>query len=475
MADSGSLIYSLFSTVKEAFSYHEKRLKELQFKDYPFSESDELVQLLLQIDKQILKRLDSIEKSVLKKGKVQEPVDQVMVRITRLGLLAYKFHAIFQILETGSREYIPQGCVVLIRDVAINFPKSKFILLPLYRYNYSYQELMKPLKEALKDVLPDVEKKLDKFAENFAIIGFPLMQKENVILNALLAHELGHFIDSQEEISQKLLNRISIDPKAIEKIAKSLASHKLKPKKGLATLDLFFSYEMIKASIVDLTSKTIEKWLGELVADLIAFRMVGPVFLFALKNLLLTMKGIDDLSKEYPSPRMRITLLMEEFQKMKYKPQLRKHDTGKKFIAAIDRLKQQLQDMEESKKDEVENLVFKSISKVIPNLRKDVRKATKQVDFVPKEFCSEVFRLVEILDSFVAPVEVAPGTPASPASILNSGLLYDLLFRNKLYKTLNARSPRDKIDAIQKLHQLLLKALELCEIQSSWKEVGKSR
>ena len=469
MADSRSLIYPLFSTVKEAFSYHQKRLKELQFKNYTFLESEELVELLLQIDTQILRHLGKIENDILK-GRTQEPLEQTMVRITRLGLLSYKFHSIFQVLETGSREYIPQGSIVIIRDVAANFPKSKFILLPLYRYNYSYQELMKPLKDALKDVLPDINKKLDLFAENFAIVGFPLMEKENVLLNSLLGHELGHFIDLQKQISHKLLSKVWIDPKVVERIARSLSTRKLSTEKNHgATLDHFISYEMLKANIADLTSKTIEKWLGELVADLIAFHMLGPIFLFELKNFLLTMKGIDDSSDKYPPPRMRIKMLIEEFSKMKYETELKQHEMGKDFVEVVNGLRKQLQEIEEKERDEIEDLVFRSITKVIPDLRENVREATAKLDYNPKRFCAEVFPLVGILDSFVTPVEVSPGSPASPVSILNCGLLYELLSMDRLYKMLNAKGSAAKLNAKHKLHQLLLKALELSDIQSSWK------
>lgn len=483
MAEKSALIQTFIQTVKETAFYQIERLNQLQYKDFPFEASKDFIRVMSEIHKELLGVLGALELELSKKAENDEPFSEdVLIRIKRYGQLVGVLHSLLQILEMGSREYISQGSVVLMESITKRLDSSsRFILLPMYEYNFTYQDVIRPLKIMLKDALPHIEEILSPFAKKFAVIGFPLAQKENILLSSLLAHEVGHFINEEKRIVEGLMDKTSIDVKKVDEIAKEWS--RLPGRGKEIELTRFIELATIKAEVHKMATIWISNWLKELVSDTLAFHLFGPAYLFALTNFLLTLTGVDGESSDYPSPRMRIRLLLDEFDGMRYQKTLRSIKTkdnrikqiATKFVKTTEVIGDFLSSIEEKEKDPFSILVHDSVTKAIPELKKTIYDVVGPNEYTSRKFSKDIFCLISLLDSFIPPGEISAEKPATPISILNAGMLYELLLMENLYEMLKATTLADKLSARHKLHQLTSKALELSNIQSLMKKAMKSR
>jgi len=481
MAQSTLLIQDLINTTKEEFFYHDMRIAELQQKEYPFSACKGMLDLLSKIDDEILNELDKLEKE-LSSVNVKNRVDfkQYLDKIRRYGHLVGILHYLLTFFEMGSREYIPEGSVVLIDSIVKKFePNAVYVLVPIHEHNYTYLDLMKPLKKALSYTLPNFDEIVSGYSDRFSVFGFPLIQKENSILNSILAHEVGHFIDEVNKISDKLMSKVSLDPKIMDKIAKKAESSITRGKKEIK-LTYFITPEELKAAITELAASQISEWLKELVADAIAFHLVGPVYLFSLTSFLVTVIEIDEAASDHPPPRMRIRLLLDLYEDLNYSSYLKDLKDAKnlefaqKFISLVQSIEKLLDSVEQREVEDFPELVMNSVLQVIPEVRREVSKRVVHNQYEPDEFRNEVFKLIELLDLVIPPAEIEIGKPASVNSILNAGSLYELMLVDNLYEILEATTTKERMEVRHKLHKLILKALELSSIETRMKKLLKS-
>lgn len=478
MAKPSILKQSLLNNIREEYFYHKRRVDQLKHRDYPFPCCPKLLDKLSNIDAAILSELDTLGKAILQ---VREGVSNNSLRkeeldkIQRYGQLLGILHYVLTFFEMGSREYVPEGTVVSIRDVVKKFDKSAaFALVPIFDYNYIYLDLMKLLNKALRHALLDVDQQLSGTATKYAIFGFPLVMKQNVIMNSILAHEVGHFIDEATNLSDKILDKVELEKKRLERIAKAFGKSKFGDRREVR-LTYFITPETLRAHITQLAVKQVSEWLKELVSDAIAFHLFGPVFLHSISNFLLTRVKLDEADSDHPPPRMRISLLLEEFSEMRYPSIIDQMETDKdketagRFVRASTELENCLKAIEPTELNEFQKLVRDSVEKVIPELKMQVRNLTKASDYLPESFRKDCFRLASRLSYVVPPAEVEVGEPATPVSILNAGGLYKMLLVEELYQTLDAKTTLDRTKVRDKIHVLVLKALELSDIEARLK------
>ncbi len=474
MAKPSLLILNLINTTKEQFFYHDIRVKQLQEKEFPFPACNKMLDLLSIIDDEILRELDNLEKEQIegeiKTGKIKQDIDKVKA----YGNLVEILHYILTFFEIGNREYVPEGSVVLINNIVKKFDVNvEFILVPIYKYNYIYLDLMKPIKKSLR--LPTFDKIFEGFPAKYPVFGFPLIQKENTILNSMLAHEVGHYIDEVKNMSDRLMDKVSLDLKAVGKLAKKVKSVEI-------SLTYFITPEELTTRITKLAASQIREWLKELVADAIAFQLIGPIYFFSLVNFLITLSEIDETSGSHPPPRMRIKILMDEFERLNYTNIIKetKNEEHSKLsddlISIIQDIKYMQETVEQPKAEDAidtlfSELVMDAVKKVIPELQKEVNKNIGSNRYEPKEFQEDVFKLLRFLDFVVPPVETKSGTPASAPTILNVGSIYELVLMDNLNKVFKAEDWKDRLEVRHTLHKLILKALELSDIESRMKKL----
>jgi hypothetical protein len=473
MAQPSLLIKNLLNATREEYFYHSDRVNQLSHNDYPFQCCLEFLDKLLKIDKAVLLELDRIEKEVIETSEYS--LKESIEKIQRYGQLVGILHYILTFFEVGNREYIPIGTLVSIKKLIRKVDRiSAFTLVPIFDYNYIYQDLMFMLKKALRDALPDkIDEILAGMPEKYAVFGFPLVMKNNVVLNVILAHEVGHFIDDSAKISKKILEQVSLDQKKIEKFAKRLEKVKFGEREDIQ-LTYFISPDTLRADIMKIAAIHISDWLKELVADLLAFHCFGPAYLQSVSDFLMIMVKIDEASGDHPSPRFRIKLLLEEFKDKGYSKILDNKSTNKQlkeYIGFFSELNKAIDDLPQTTTDEFQEIVIDAVKKVIPALKKEVTKFTAELIYTPKEFEVEVNELSKHLDLIVPPVELEMGKTANPVSITNSGAFYKMILINKLYKVFNTENSIDEAGVRDKLHSLILKALELGDIGEHMKSV----
>jgi hypothetical protein len=476
MAKEGTIPSNLIQTVKESAFYNKNRLEELLSEDYPYPTSQEFIKTLILIHKGILQKLESMEKDI---SSLEGEFEDHVVEIQRYGQILNSLHSLLQILEMGRREYVPQGIVVLIENIMKSYSKAKFLLLPNYEYNYAYVELISPLKTALKDVLTDVEKSL-VFADRFAIFWFPLAHKDNAILNALLAHEVGHFMAEEKQIVEKLISKVAIDPSKIQEIAQELLQVKLRAEKKEIKIDDFVGLETAKAQVIREVVVKVSERLRELVADSIAFHLFGPAFIIALSNFLVTLADINIEPKGYPSTRMRIIFLIDEFEKAGYfevlKKQRASNETIKqvaaeKFLRIVENWREIVKEESPPLDDITSVLVHEAIYSVKKVLQKEARDVVGAYEYTAEKFEQETFKLIETINSFVPPAEMSLEQPADPISILNAGMLYELTLIEGMHEMLGDQAMEERLLTRHKLHKLIMKAIESSQIQAVMKEM----
>jgi len=192
------------------------------------------------------------------------------------------------------------------------------------------------------------------------------------------------------------------------------------------------------------------------------------------------MVKLDVASSDHPPPRMRISLLLEEFNEMQYPKTIglvegNDQETAKRFIGLYTDLENLLKTIEPVELTGFEDLVKDSVEKVIPELKRQVKSLIASSEYKPDRFRKDVFKLSKRLSLVVPPAEVDVGKPAIPVSILNAGALYKSLLAEEFYKTLGATTSRDELEVRDKIHALVLKALELSDVEVRMKDALKER
>jgi hypothetical protein len=486
MAQPSILITNLLDTTKELFYYHRKKVGQLQHRDYPFKCCTDLLQKLFTVDEAILDKLETINRQINnvrtadeEKTFVQESID----RLQRYGQLLGVLHSLLVYFELGSRDYIQEGTAVPVEKIIRKFDEqSAFILVPIFDYNYMYWDILRPLKKSLKNVLPseEIERIFSSMRGKYAVFGLPLIMKNNIVLNAILSHELGHFLDETKGLSQKVLKKVVLDEERVDGLVRKMEKSRLGEKE--VKLTYFITSGTLRARLIRIAATQVSDWITELVSDDIAFHLFGPIFLYSLSSFLITLVKLDEASSDHPPPRLRIQLLLEEFERMDYpkilvsaedKTDRKDAEEFAKLSIELKSLIQNLKTEQPAEPDEIvmfQELVMDAVQKVVPEIRKEVRDLVTQVEYSPNKFKDDVFTLSKILGVIVPPSEIEVGKPASSVSILNAGALYKLLHASDLNEVFDAQSNMDKLEVRDRINALILKALELEDIQIQMSE-----
>lgn len=417
MAQPSILVKSLLESTKETFYYHRNKVDQLKHRDYPFKCCIDLLLKLFDVDEAILNELEKIDLEVSKpRNSEQEKtfVEESIDKLQRHGQLLGVLNSLLVYFELGSRDFVQEGTAVPIENIIRKFDeKSAFILVPIFEYNYMYWDILRPLKKSLKNALPleVVESIFSDMPGKYAVFGLPLSMKNNIILNAILSHELGHFLDETKELSQKVLRKVMLDERKVEALAKKMEKARLGEKE--VKLTYFITPGTLRAQLMRIAATQISDWINELVSDDIAFHLFGPVFLHSMSSFLLTLVKLDEASSDHPPPRLRIKLLIEEFETMNYpaiilsaEGESEKRD-AENFVKLSSELKDLIQNIKPEKPPEPEevvmfhDLVMDAVQTVVPEIRKEVHELVKQLEYSPNEFKNEVFTLTKTLGAVV--------------------------------------------------------------------------
>ncbi len=452
-----------------------KKLIELQSKDYPSNTPEKLIDILIKLNDEIIKNLDSIE---IEFSKNPRKPDEVFKDIIRYGQLLSVFHEMIEYVEKSSRENISPSPVYLIEEITKEFDKRfRFMLLPMYEYNYGYNELITPLKGLFGNVIKDPRKIFDTFGEKLAIFKIPTGEGDNILLHCMLGHEVGHYVNEIKNISDNLMKKIEFDKREIDKIVSDMVKAELHIEAAeVRKLSDFVTKETIKVKVTKNITDMTQNWLIEILSDSIAFRIFGLAYFFPLIDISLKLEHLDWYTKNHPPPRLRIQFLLNEIEELGYIKEFseKKNQFFELIINQINNVKLLLDSISEYKLPSDKAEANRAIKEVMPDMKEELKNISEIRIYTPNHFISEVPILIESLKFFIPPNEIIDQKKketkaADLISILNAGWAYKLLYIEDFYKILNCKSIEDKLNAEFKLNQMICKALELSTIHSKMK------
>jgi hypothetical protein len=193
-----------------------------------------------------------------------------------------------------------------------------------------------------------------------------------------------------------------------------------------------------------------------------------------LIKILLTLQPLDVSSGDHPSARTRLKLLLRLCKKQGFIPDLKRVKGRNQTIAAnvvtfFDTIEETVRETSNSQSDTRDLILNKAIEGIQSKMVSEVDKAIGRYEY-KKYFSStltkDIFRLYECLDAFVPPCESAPSKPGNVVSILNAGMAFMIGGKNQYYNYFQATDVRAKLEAEEKISQLILKGIELSYVET---------
>lgn len=423
--------------------------------------------------------------------------------IRAIVLSVNKLHAFLRYVDATRLSRNPTGMIkpweLLIKKYKNNV---NVIIRPQWKYNYSYYNIVKELKD-INDIIGDqeTEKELVGVGSYFPILSFAGLERDNVLLHIILAHEIGHFIDEIEQVSSigkysdEIIKVLDTAPTK-EKLNRlyELSINIMKTSLG-STLgvpnDLFIQHEAISQAQNELVYK-IRTWLEEITADIIAIRIIGPSFIFALFQTDLAHVSKMGPVGDYPPPLVRMENCIEYWNKVdeddKFfdSKETEEHDhqrikkciktyldliTKKETVVNHIKEKQTELGQEPPTIDKLKEERYKLFNEILEEVVKSPLVSIK--DFIQKniplfKLDNNIFKLIGLLMERITPVvadnkEDSSGfTKCDIASILNAGWFFWLTHERGL-----AQEKEDKTGEVASLDELRIRYYEpLVEISN---------
>lgn len=187
---------------------------------------------------------------------------------------------------------------------------TQTIIHPTWEYNASSNEVMQYLRKVTSSLGHEESQAIFSGApQNFVIITYPKAEELIILRQALIAHELGHFIDeSINNWSASILEQQLFNPKDIEEIVSGLG----KTDEG----------GELQTKIIQMIEKMISPWIKEIVSDFLAIAIIGPAYLFAFDEISFSPKYSyhQKLSLSHPPDQLRKTIMGVWISKLFFEP-----------------------------------------------------------------------------------------------------------------------------------------------------------
>jgi hypothetical protein len=339
--------------------------------------------------------------------------------------------------------------------------------------NYSITEVAHELRRLLKGT--PLETCCSALPEYLFVVTIPAIEREQVLFHGIVSHELGHPIAERNRLSADILARIPTKEDAIKKCAQSALDQLSPPEEP----DVAFPplIEIIVRSHVTLeVNQRVTKWLGELLSDCIGVLLFGPAYYFAFAHFFLSFIHFDRASRTHPPPRLRLKI-MGELLRRKYLFNQEEEKRLLEFCRAWDQsASRKVKFRDPYDQIAVECLDDKATTDLIVQKSIECLESTSVPAYSQESFRRDVKALAPLLVNLIPHGEVGPlgkEKPVSLVSILNVAWYVYLCEFDKFSSGLN-ESDRTRVRATDKLQRLVMKALEISETSTKWKEASRA-
>ena len=410
-------------------------------------------------------KLSSVRPKISRETIQFQSKEKIQILLDENGLRAF-----LRIRDKSIYEFI---CKKKGNTVSVYSRKSIFLLTPITESNFQYSDIGTRLKKWIQ-VFPDQGKILSLLPDNMSLLSFPDIYRDNIVANVLLAHEVGHFMVNVKHLVSKI--NIKIDKDMLDAyLKKNISNEEGIDKKKTISDSHWLTGQKLKSLVYD----SIKNWIEELLCDMIAFRLSGPVFVFGMADLLLTHGKKSTLTNDYPHISYRLSHIISEIERMGFVERVTDKKYRKSIGELINKIKSFLnlpdeqdnnniifdENLPQSLKDQ--QMLFKVVLKAVENSLKDINKIaneiTKGLQYTSEKFGNDMSVLIPKLDDKIPPSETEGGKPADIISILNAGIIYKMTWR------LSGKYDSSTIEAIQdtekSINSLVLHAIESTSLQ----------
>lgn len=174
---------------------------------------------------------------------------------------------------------------------------TQAIIHPTWQYNASFDEVMVTLRGMASAACHDGETPVFLGApHSFLIITYPAAEEDMILRQALIAHEVGHFVCLRQGYSKELEDRRLLDTQDYEGIAQAVE-----------TLQGGDVRDRTLSQAVALVNAMARLWIGEALADWVAVCLLGPAYLLAFDETSLEPRywNVNKASRTHPPGPLR--------------------------------------------------------------------------------------------------------------------------------------------------------------------------
>jgi hypothetical protein len=377
-----------------------------------------------------------------------------------------------EFIESASSENTPASLVVPVEKIGEKvLAGSRFIVGRQWPYNYSEREPRAGLEENLEGLLSENERKelFKNLPPKLFVISFPSFERDNALLHVNFAHEIAHPLEQQylkTEDQPKILRELR------EGLRKEIEAGQPDPlQRAMA----------IGAAVGDAERKR-KAALMEILSATISARVFRLSALFALHEVAAFSTSMDKISADlHPPWRSRLREVFttleqlgfvdpKSFQLLGWPAELPEYVAGIKSkvddrLLQLHQMVEQTTDIAGLQKRPSDKQAYDSAKRAFQNVRKFAAEKVP-AQYTPKLFSEEVPDLLERRHADLPPnrieLSLCNNRPVNLASILASGWLF------KVGEPVFGHDRPDDIERTQKLNRLVLKAIELSEIQTEY-------
>jgi len=154
----------------------------------------------------------------------------------------------------------------------------------------------------------------------FIFLSYPQVMAHSPLIHTIvLSHEIEHLEDWNTDLSAGLSSTMDLTSKDFEKLVEDFGKLPIGGQRGALpplTVGELYGRDWIRARVGEMWSKLSDKWLAEIVSDLLAVRKFGPAYFFALGLWSLQVDAMYAHSDSHPSSRLRLSLMAAELRSM---------------------------------------------------------------------------------------------------------------------------------------------------------------
>ena len=387
--------------------------------------------------------------------------EELETRLHRVTNLIPFLHLLLGFVDGSDVHRSPGQLIPTLRRYTQSIlPMSEIVVSSKPELNYSIHDIAGPLRELFLGT--SVEASCALLPDLLFMVNIPAVESGQILIHGVLAHELGHALYDKQEIAKGLLPKIKLNEDLVKKLAKMMYENQLK--QGNPTPEL-----RLRKQVTQEITGRVNGWVKELCSDAIGIRLFGPALFFAALHLLISFTHIDESSLTHPPPRLRVRLMLRMLKQLYTVNEW--HAELQSFSGDWD----QVAAGQMSGANAYDQLALDTINDPALDLISEASATATSAArcYTSERFVRDITDLVPLFLNHVPPGEIGPYTRSTPvelASIINAGWHVYLCDFDAFRKTLHPSDGGSRPAATTKLHELVLKAIEISGIRTSWEE-----